>query len=69
MHAGAWLSHSLDPTMAVRIICWFDDESDTVVVALFVSNEAGMGDVFYDFVRGRVDHVIGEWKRQNGRCT
>lgn len=63
------LSHPFDPTMALRIICWFDDESDTVVVALFANNKAGMGDVFYDSVGSRADQVIDNWKRQNGRST
>lgn len=59
------VSHPFDPTMAVRIICWFDGESESVVVALFANDKAAMGDVFYDSVGSRSDQVIDEWKRQN----
>ncbi len=61
------LSHPHDPEVALRIICWFDPESDAVVVALFANDKAPMGDVFYDSVGTRADQVIDEWKRQNGR--
>lgn len=61
------LSHAHDADVALRIICWFDDESDTVVVALFANDKAPMGDVFYDSVGSRADQVIDEWKRQNPR--
>jgi hypothetical protein len=61
------LSHPYHPAIAVRIICWFHRESDTIVVALFANNKARMGDVFYDSVGSRADQVIDEWKRENGR--
>lgn len=61
------LSHPYDPDVALRIICWFDDESDAVVVALFANDKASMGDVFYDSVGSRADQVIDEWKRQQRR--
>jgi hypothetical protein len=51
--------------MAVRIICWFDDESDTVVVALFAGDKAPMGDVFYDSVVSRADQAIDQWTFEN----
>lgn len=60
----AWrLSHPFDEQMALRIICWFDD--DTVVVALFANDKAAMGDVFYDNVGSRADQVIDQWKRED----
>ncbi len=60
------LSHPFDQQMALRIICWFDDESDTVVVTLFANENATMGDVFYDSVGSRADQAIDQWKRENG---
>lgn len=59
------LSHPFDPEMAVRIICWFDDQSDIVVVALFAADKAPMGDVFYDSVGSRADQTINQWKIEN----
>ena len=63
------ISHPYDPVVAVRVICWFDDDSDTVVVVLFANDKAAMGDVFYDSVGSRADQAIETWKRQNGRTT
>ena len=59
------LSHPFDAQMAVRIICWFDDRSKTVVVALFAADKAAMGDVFYDSVGSRADQAIDQWKFEN----
>lgn len=59
------LSHPFDPRMAVRIICWFDPESDAVVVALFAGDKAAMGDVFYDSVGSRADQAIDQWIHEN----
>ncbi|RPF20719.1 hypothetical protein [Myceligenerans xiligouense] len=59
------LSHPFDPQMAVRIICWFDEHSKSVVVALFAADKAVMGDVFYDSVGARADQAIDQWKREN----
>ncbi|MGL5825274.1 MAG: hypothetical protein ACRCYU_10730 [Nocardioides sp.] len=56
------LSHPFDPQMAVRIICWFDTTSGTVVVVLFAADKASMGDVFYDSVGSRADQAIDQWK-------
>jgi hypothetical protein len=47
--------------MAVRIICWFDPKSDVVVVVLFATDKAAMGDVFYDSVGPRADQEIEKW--------
>ena len=63
------LSHPYDERMAVRVIVWFDDDSDTVVVALFANDKAHMGDVFYNSVGTRADQVIEQWKRENGRTA
>lgn len=59
------LSHPFDAPMAVRIICWFDDRSETVVLALFAADKAAMGDVFYDSVGSRADQAIDQWKFEN----
>lgn len=59
------LSHPFDLQMAVRIICWFDERSKSVVVALFAADKAAMGDVFYDSVGTRADQAIDQWKREN----
>ncbi|WP_199238379.1 hypothetical protein [Kribbella steppae] len=50
--------------MAVRLICWFPPESDTVVVALFAGDKARIGDVFYNSVGARADGLIDQWKRE-----
>jgi len=60
------LSHPFDEQMALRIVCWFDDESGVVVVALFANDKATMGDVFYDTAGSRADQAIDQWKRENG---
>lgn len=59
------LSHPFEEGMAVRIICWFDDLADTVVVVLFAADKAPIGDVFYDSVGSRADQEIDKWKREN----
>lgn len=58
------LSHPFDADMAVRIICWFDPEADAVVVVLFATDKAAMGDVFYDSVGPRADQEIEKWLRE-----
>ncbi len=55
------LSHPYDQDMAVRIICWFDPQSDVVVVVLFAADKAAMGDRFYDSVGSRADQEIEKW--------
>lgn len=59
------LSHPFDSKTAVRIVCWFDDRSDAVVVALFAADKAAMGDVFYDSAGSRADQAIQQWKLEN----
>lgn len=56
------LSHAFDPLVAVRIIVWFDEENETVVVTLFANDKVAMGDVFYDSVGSRADQAIEQWK-------
>ncbi len=57
------VSHPYDPDVAVRLICWFPDDQ-RVVVALFASDEARMGNVFYDSVGSRADAASGQWKKE-----
>lgn len=59
------VSHPYDPDMAVRIICWFDHDHDTIVVILFAADKAPVGDVFYDNVGTRADQEIDLWQREN----
>jgi hypothetical protein len=58
------VSHAYHPQVAVRLICWFPPESGTVVVTLFATDKAKMGDVFYDGVAARADPMIDQWKRE-----
>ncbi|HET6985399.1 MAG TPA: hypothetical protein VFI00_02250 [Kribbella sp.] len=50
--------------VAVRLICWFPPDSDTVVVALFAGDTARIGDALYNSVGGRADGLIDQWKRE-----
>jgi hypothetical protein len=54
-------AHPFDEGVAVRVICWFPPDTDTVVVALFAGDKARMGDVFYDGVGARADVAIERW--------
>lgn len=58
------VSHAYHPQVAVRLICWFPPEAGTVVVALFATDKAKLGDVFYDGVAARADPMIDQWKRE-----
>ena len=58
------VSHPYRVGVAVRLICWFPSESDTVVVALFAGDKARIGDAFYNSVGGRADGLIDQWKRE-----
>ena len=56
------VSHPYRDGIALRLICWYPPEApDTVVVALFAGDKAGMGDVFYDSVGTRSDQMIDRW--------
>lgn len=61
------LSHPYREGVAIRLICWFPPDSDTVVVALFASDKASMGDVFYNSVGSRADALIDQWRRERER--
>ena len=58
------VAHPYVPGVALRLICWFPPGQDTVVVALFSGDKAGMGDVFYDSVGVRADQIIDQWLRE-----
>lgn len=57
-------AHPFDAQIALRLICWFPPGSTTVVVALFATDKARMGDVFYDGVGARADVAIERWIRE-----
>lgn len=57
-------SHPFEPGIALRLICWFPDDDDAVVVALFTGENSSMGDVFYDSVGSRADQIIDQWIRE-----
>lgn len=61
------VSHPFEKGMALRLICWFSPEKDTVVVALFSGDKAAMGDVFYDSVGTRADQMITKWLQAKER--
>lgn len=58
------VSHPYREKVAVRLICWFPPDSDTVVVALFAGDKASIGDVFYNSVGTRADALIDQWQRE-----
>jgi len=58
------VSHAYHPQVAVRLICWFPPGAGTVVVALYASDKAKLGDVFYNAVAARADPMIDQWKRE-----
>ena len=59
------VSHPYREGIAVRLICWFPPDSDTVVVALFAGDKGRIGDVWYDGVGTRADAVIDQWLRES----
>ena len=61
------VSHPYDAETAMRMICWFDDESAEIVVALFANDKLSMGDVFYDSVGTRADATIEQWLSERNR--
>jgi hypothetical protein len=58
------VSHAYHPDVAMRLICWFPPDSETVVVTLFGGDKARIGDVWYDSVANRADGLIDQWKRE-----
>lgn len=61
------VSHPYCEGIAVRLICWFPPDTDTVVVSLFAGDKANIGDVFYNSVGSRADAAIETWKYEAGR--
>ena len=57
------VSHPYREGYAVRTIVWFTPEGQAVL-ALFATDKAQMGDVFYDTVGQRADQIIDEWLRE-----
>lgn len=55
------VSHPYEAGVALRLICWFPPNVDTIVVALFAGEKSNMGDVFYDTVGVRADRAIERW--------
>lgn len=60
------VAHPFDELTAVRIICWFDPDTQSAVVVLLGADKAAMGDVFYDSVGPRADHAIQIWRAERG---
>ncbi len=58
------VSHPYRDDVAVRLICWFPPDSDTVMVTLFAGDKARIGDVFCNSVGTRADALIDQWKRE-----
>lgn len=58
------VSHPYDEEVAIRLICWFPPDGDTVVVALFSGDKKQIGDVWYDSAASRADPLIDQWKRE-----
>ncbi|YCH06897.1 hypothetical protein ACTAQJ_17620 [Arthrobacter sp. alpha11c] len=58
------VSHPYHHGVAVRLICWFPPDEESVIVALFSGDKANMGDVFYDSVGTRADQIIDMWIRE-----
>lgn len=61
------VSHPYREGVAMRLICWFPPDTDTVVVTLFCGDKARIGDVFYNSVGSRADPLIDQWKREAKR--
>jgi len=59
------VGHPFDDQVAVRIICWFPDET-TVVIAL-VLDKAKHGDVWYDSAATRSEALVDQWLREHGQ--
>lgn len=62
------VAHPFVAGFAVRLIVWFPS-SERVVVALFATDKANMGDVFYDSAGTRADAAIAAWKFQSKEET
>jgi len=58
------VSHRFDEAVAIRLICWFPPDTDTVVVTVFGGDKKRIGDAFYNSVGTRADAAIDRWLRQ-----
>jgi hypothetical protein len=56
------VSHPYHPNVAVRLICWFPPNTDSVVVTLFAGDKARIGDIWYSSVASQADPLIDAWK-------
>jgi len=60
------VAHPFDDEVAVRIICWFPDET-TVVIALVGFDKARHGDVWYSSAAARGEVLVDQWLREHGQ--
>ncbi len=58
------VAHPFVEGVAVRILCWFDDQESVVVVALVGGDKGPIGDVWYTSAAGRAEAVLDDWLRQ-----
>jgi hypothetical protein len=57
------VAHPFDPSVAVRIICWFPSDTE-VVIALVGFDKKAIGDVFYASAAARGEAMVDAWLRQ-----
>jgi len=57
------VSHEYNPGAAVRTIVWFPADNQAVIL-LFYGNKLHMGDIFYDTVGDRADHLITQYLKE-----
>ena len=62
------VSHPYREGYAVRTIVWFTPQGQAVL-ALFATDKAQMGDLFYGTVGERADQIIDEWLRERPEGT
>lgn len=55
------VAHPYEPDIAIRIICWF--ENDILIVALVGFNKAKLGDVWYASAAARAEALVDQWRR------
>ena len=60
------VGHPFDERVAVRIICWFPDDS-TVVVALVGFDKARHGDIWNSSAAVRGEALVDVWLREHGQ--
>jgi hypothetical protein len=59
------VAHPFDPSVAVRIICWFPSDTE-VVIALVGFDKKAIRDVFYASAAARGEAMVDAWLRQEG---